>query len=82
MNKILADKIFYESKIKKIKRDMNASNSSESKVKIETLRNYSKNSSQKYFEFSKQSEILKNNIIKAQSQIEFLKEKLSLNAYK
>ena len=82
MNKILADKIFYESKIKKIKRDMNASNSSESKVKIETLRNYSKNSSQKYFEFSKQSEILKNNIIKAQSQIEFLKEKLSLNAHK
>lgn len=81
MNKILADKVFYESKIKKIRKDMNAGNSSESKVKIETLKNYSKNNSKKYFEFLKQNEILKDSVIKAQSQIGFLKEKLNLNAH-
>ena len=82
MNKILADKVFYESKIKKLKKDMNASNSSASRVKIETLRNYSKNNSRKYFEFLKQSEILKDSVIKAQNQIGFLKERLNLNAHK
>lgn len=82
MNKILADKVFYESKIKKIKKDMNAGNSSESKVKIETLKNYSKNNSKKYFEFLKQNEILKDSVIKAQNQIGFLKEKLNLSAQK
>ncbi|MBQ6143711.1 MAG: hypothetical protein IJI84_04445 [Clostridia bacterium] len=81
MNKILADKVFYESKIKKIKKDMNAGNSSESKVKIETLKNYSKNNSKKYFEFLKQNEILKDSVIKAQNQIGFLKGKLNLNAH-
>lgn len=81
MNKILADKVFYESKIKKIKKDMNAVNSSESKVKIETLKNYSKNNSKKYFEFLKQNEILKDSVIKAQSRIGFLKGKLNLNAH-
>lgn len=82
MNKILADKVFYESKIKKIRKDMNAGNSSESKVKIETLKNYSKNNNKKYFEFLKQNEILKDSIIKAQNQIGFLKEKLNLSAQK
>lgn len=82
MNKILADKVFYESKIKKIRKDMNAGNSSESKVKIETLKNYSKNNSKKYFEFLKQNEILKDSVTKAQSRIGFLKEKLNLNAQK
>ncbi len=81
MNKILADKVFYESKIKKIRKDMNAGNSSESKVKIETLKNYSKNNSKKYFEFLKQNEILKDSVIKAQSRIGFLKGKLNLNAH-
>lgn len=81
MNKILADKVFYESKIKKIRKDMNAGNSSESKVKIETLKNYSKNNSKKYFEFLKQNEILKDSVIKAQNQIGFLKGKLNLNAH-
>lgn len=80
MNKILADKVFYESKIKKLKKDMNASNSSESRVKIETLRNYSKNNSLKYFEFLRQNEVLKDSVVKAQNQIGFLREKLSLNA--
>ncbi|MBQ2671755.1 MAG: hypothetical protein IJG00_02985 [Clostridia bacterium] len=82
MNKILADKVFYESKIKKIRKDMNAGNSSESKVKIETLKNYSKNNSKQYFEFLKQNEILKDSVIKAQNQIGFLKEKLNLSAQK
>ena len=80
MNEILADKIFYESKIKKLKKSMNASNSSENRVKIEALRNYSKVSSQKYFEFLRQNEILKDSVVKAQNQIGFLREKL--NAYK
>lgn len=80
MNEMLADKIFYESKIKKLKKSMNASNSSENRVKIEALRNYSKVSSQKYFEFLRQNEILKDSVVKAQNQIEFLREKL--NAYK
>ena len=81
MNKILADKVFYESKIRKIKKDMNAGNSSESKVKIETLKNYSKNNSKKYFEFLRQNEVLKDSVIKAQSRIGFLKGKLNLNAH-
>ena len=82
MNRILADKVFCESKIKKIRKDMNAGNSSESKVKIETLKNYSKNNSKQYFEFLKQNEILKDSVIKAQNQIGFLKEKLNLSAQK
>lgn len=73
MNRLLADKVFYESKIKNLKKDKD-------KEKINTLKNYSKDSSGKYFEFLKQSETLKDSIIKAQNQIMFLKEKLNINA--
>ena len=82
MNRILADKVFYEAKIKKIKKEMNAKSSLESKVKIETLKNCSKSNSKKYFEFLKQNEILKDSVIKAQSKVGLIKEKLNLNAHK